>query len=296
MRRTAIRLRLAGALAAVLVAGGIATGPAAQAGEEYGKEPTLADLAQRHGRYSRQRDRQPRAGRRAVQGPARQRVRPDHARQRHEVVRDGAPAGRVRLLQGRRDREPRPRQPAEGARTHPGVAQPAARVAHGAGVDGPRAEGRAEEACPGGGTALPGQGVRLGRGQRGVQRGRYVPRVGLLQDARVRLHRRRPALGASGRSAREAVPQRLQHRGDRPEERRLLQAGQGAEGQGRPAARHRPPGSSGPAVRLSRPPCRTTSAASPGSASTPRSPRSTYGCNCPRPRRSWPSRPSGTGT
>ncbi|MFB7927483.1 endo-1,4-beta-xylanase [Streptomyces sp. NPDC056039] len=51
MRRTAIRLRLAGALAAVLVAGGIATGPAAQAGEEHGKEPTLADLAQRHGRY-----------------------------------------------------------------------------------------------------------------------------------------------------------------------------------------------------------------------------------------------------
>ncbi len=44
------------------------------------------------------------------------------------------------------------------------------------------------------------------------------------------------------------------------------------------------------------PPWRTTSAASPASASTPRSPRSTCGCSCPRPRRSWPSRRPGTGT
>lgn len=42
------RLRLAGALAAVLVIAGTASGPAAQA---HGKPPTLADLAQRHGRY-----------------------------------------------------------------------------------------------------------------------------------------------------------------------------------------------------------------------------------------------------
>ncbi|QNP73935.1 endo-1,4-beta-xylanase [Streptomyces roseirectus] len=44
------RLRLAGALAAALVATGIASGPAAQAGEQRHKA-TLADLAQRHGRY-----------------------------------------------------------------------------------------------------------------------------------------------------------------------------------------------------------------------------------------------------
>ena len=46
MRKTT-RLRLAGALAAALVAAGIATGPAAQASQ---KQPTLAELAQRHGR------------------------------------------------------------------------------------------------------------------------------------------------------------------------------------------------------------------------------------------------------
>ncbi|MBP5940906.1 endo-1,4-beta-xylanase [Streptomyces acidiscabies] len=44
------RLRLAGALAAALVAAGVASGPAAQAGEQHHKA-TLADLAQRHGRY-----------------------------------------------------------------------------------------------------------------------------------------------------------------------------------------------------------------------------------------------------
>ncbi|MBX7553158.1 endo-1,4-beta-xylanase [Streptomyces sp. NPDC004232] len=43
-----VRLRLAGALAAVLVAAGVATGPAAQA---HDRQPTLADLARRHGRY-----------------------------------------------------------------------------------------------------------------------------------------------------------------------------------------------------------------------------------------------------
>ncbi|OIK06565.1 endo-1,4-beta-xylanase [Streptomyces monashensis] len=42
------RLRLAGVLAAVLVAAGVATGPAAQA---HDRQPTLADLARRHGRY-----------------------------------------------------------------------------------------------------------------------------------------------------------------------------------------------------------------------------------------------------
>jgi endo-1,4-beta-xylanase len=48
------RLRLAGALAAFLVAAGVATGPGAQAhegAEVQGKKTTLADLAQRHGRY-----------------------------------------------------------------------------------------------------------------------------------------------------------------------------------------------------------------------------------------------------
>ncbi|MER6715185.1 endo-1,4-beta-xylanase [Streptomyces sp. NPDC000877] len=51
MRTTATRLRLAGALAAALMLGGVATGPSAQAEERHGKERTLADLAQRHGRY-----------------------------------------------------------------------------------------------------------------------------------------------------------------------------------------------------------------------------------------------------
>lgn len=58
--RTRTRLRLAGALAAALVAAGVASGPAAQAGEQagqlsqsgrFGHHATLADLAQRHGRY-----------------------------------------------------------------------------------------------------------------------------------------------------------------------------------------------------------------------------------------------------
>ncbi|MFF4015662.1 endo-1,4-beta-xylanase [Streptomyces sp. NPDC001843] len=48
MPRSSTRLRLAGALAAVLVAAGVATGPAAQA---QGRQPTLAELAHRHGRY-----------------------------------------------------------------------------------------------------------------------------------------------------------------------------------------------------------------------------------------------------
>ncbi|WP_306185684.1 endo-1,4-beta-xylanase [Streptomyces sp. MK5] len=48
MSRTTVRLRFAGALAATLVAAGVATGPAAQAHE---RTPGLADLAHRHGRY-----------------------------------------------------------------------------------------------------------------------------------------------------------------------------------------------------------------------------------------------------
>jgi endo-1,4-beta-xylanase len=49
--RSRTRLRLAGTLAAVLVAAGVATGPAAHAGESHGKPPTLGRLAERHGRY-----------------------------------------------------------------------------------------------------------------------------------------------------------------------------------------------------------------------------------------------------
>ncbi|MGV9345974.1 endo-1,4-beta-xylanase [Streptomyces spiralis] len=48
MSRTTVRLRFAGALAATLVAAGVATGPAAQAQD---RTPGLADLAHRHGRY-----------------------------------------------------------------------------------------------------------------------------------------------------------------------------------------------------------------------------------------------------
>lgn len=46
-----MRLRLAGALAAVLVTAGLATGPAAQAAPHPVRQPTLAGLAERHGRY-----------------------------------------------------------------------------------------------------------------------------------------------------------------------------------------------------------------------------------------------------
>ncbi|MEU6593871.1 endo-1,4-beta-xylanase [Streptomyces sp. NPDC046881] len=46
-----MRLRLAGALAAVLVTAGLATGPAAQAAPDPVRQPTLADLAEHHGRY-----------------------------------------------------------------------------------------------------------------------------------------------------------------------------------------------------------------------------------------------------
>ncbi|MFJ9538883.1 endo-1,4-beta-xylanase [Streptomyces sp. NPDC101225] len=46
--RTTTRLRLAGVLAATVVAAGLASAPAVQASP---KEPTLAELAQRHGRY-----------------------------------------------------------------------------------------------------------------------------------------------------------------------------------------------------------------------------------------------------
>ncbi|GGL88373.1 beta-xylanase [Streptomyces fumigatiscleroticus] len=49
--RSRTRLRLAGALAAVLVAAGVATGPAAQAQAREKHPLTLAELAQRHGRY-----------------------------------------------------------------------------------------------------------------------------------------------------------------------------------------------------------------------------------------------------
>ncbi|MFG3201465.1 endo-1,4-beta-xylanase [Streptomyces sp. NPDC048192] len=45
------RLRVAGVLAAALVAAGVATGPAAQAAPAHTRQPTLADLAERHGRY-----------------------------------------------------------------------------------------------------------------------------------------------------------------------------------------------------------------------------------------------------
>ncbi|MGW0629619.1 endo-1,4-beta-xylanase [Streptomyces sp. NPDC002758] len=48
MSKTGTRLRLAGAIAAVLVAAGVVTGPAAQA---HDRQPGLADLAHRHGRY-----------------------------------------------------------------------------------------------------------------------------------------------------------------------------------------------------------------------------------------------------
>ncbi|GGJ68538.1 endo-1,4-beta-xylanase [Streptomyces brasiliensis] len=48
MAKTGTRLRLAGALAAALVAAGVANGPAAQA---HDRQLGLADLAHRHGRY-----------------------------------------------------------------------------------------------------------------------------------------------------------------------------------------------------------------------------------------------------
>lgn len=48
MPKNRTRLGLTGALAAVLVPAGLAAGPAAQAQE---RQPDLADLAQRHGRY-----------------------------------------------------------------------------------------------------------------------------------------------------------------------------------------------------------------------------------------------------
>jgi len=48
MSKTGTRLRLTAAVAAVLVVAGVATGPAAQA---HPRQPGLADLAQRHGRY-----------------------------------------------------------------------------------------------------------------------------------------------------------------------------------------------------------------------------------------------------
>ena len=144
---------------------------------------------------------------------------------------------RVQLRPGRPDRLLRPGAQHAGARAQPGLAQPAAGW-----VSQPAAQpgaGAMEEPHHHRGHPLQGPGVRLGRGQRAVQRGRHPPAGRVLPRHGRRLHRRRAAHRARRRPGRQAVPQRLQHRGHRRQEQRDVQPGAVAAGAGRAARRHR---------------------------------------------------------
>jgi hypothetical protein len=101
-------------------------------------------------------------------------------------------------------------------RPHARVAQPAARVADLRRLHRRPARGDPPQAHHRRGLALPRAHLRVGRRQRGLQRGRHAARHGLAAPARPRLHRQGVPLGPSGRSARQALLQRLQPRGDRP--------------------------------------------------------------------------------
>ncbi len=92
------------------------------------------------------------------------------------------------------------------------------------------------------GGALQGSHRPLGRGQRGVRRGRHPPPVGIPAHPRRRVHRRRVPGRPGRRPGGEAVPQRLQRGGAEREERRHVRTGQVAEGAG---GAHRRGGSAG---------------------------------------------------
>ncbi len=87
--------------------------------------------------------------------------------------------------------------------------------------------------------ALPGPGRALGRRQRGVRGERQPPAVGVPAAHRRRLHRRGVPGRAGRRPGREALLQRLQHRGHRREERRRLRAGPVVQAAGRADRRRR---------------------------------------------------------
>ena len=120
-----------------------------------------------------------------------------------------------------------------------------------------------------------GRDLRVGRRQRGVQRGRHAARHHLAAPARPRLHRQGVPVGPPGRPARQALLQRLQPRVDRAQERRGVRARRrtcAARACASTASASRATsGSSTPIPTRSA----TTSSASRRSASTWRSPRPT---------------------
>ena len=154
----------------------------------------------------------------------RPRVQQRHARERDEVGERRGAARRPGLLGRRPARRPRARPPPGRARPHARVAQPAAGVADLGHLHRRRARGDPAPAHHRRGLALPRARLRVGRRQRGVQRGRHAARHHLAAPARPRLHRQGVPVGPPGRPARQALLQRLQPRVDRPQERRGVRA------------------------------------------------------------------------
>ena len=178
----------------------------------------------------------------------------------------------VQLQPRRPDRELGPQQRQAGPRPRAAVARPAARL--GAEHVRQRPAQRRDQPRHPGRHPLQGQGLRLGRRQRGVRRRRprQPPR---LQPAahRQRLDRGRVPRRPHRRPERQALLQRLQHRRHQREVHRRLQHGQGLQVPRRPDRLRRLP------VPPRHQPCRATTrptcSASPTWASTCRSPSST---------------------
>ena len=145
-----------------------------------------------------------------------------HARERDEVGRRRSRSRPVRLVRSGRDRRLRQEDRQVRARAHAGLAQPAARLGGRAGSGGAARCGQGPHQDRG--RPVPRQDPRVGRRQRGVQRGRHAQADGVPGEARRPLHRRRVPLGTRGGPEGQAVPQRLQRRGPQPEERRDLRA------------------------------------------------------------------------
>ncbi|CAG6395921.1 hypothetical protein SCOCK_370072 [Actinacidiphila cocklensis] len=122
-------------------------------------------------------------------------------------------------------------------RPQPGLARPAALLGQQpAGQPGAGRHGRPHHH---GSQPLQGEDLRLGRGQRALQRRRLLRQRRLLQGDGLQLLRRGPAYRARRRPRRQALHQRLQHRRPERQEQRPVQPGQVPAVPGRPPRRHR---------------------------------------------------------
>ena len=227
-------------------------------------------LGGREGPLLRHRDRGGKLSDSTYVGDPEPRVQHGHGRERDEVGRHRAvPGPASTTANGDRIVNHAREQRQAGPRPRAALARAAARL--GAEPVRHRAAQRDDQPRHPGRHPLPGQDLRLGRGQRGVRR-RRRRRPARLEPAahRQRLDRGRVPRRPGRRPGRQALLQRLQHRRHQREVHRHLQHGRATS---RPAACRSTASASS---RTSAPACpattRPTCSASPTSASTCRSP------------------------